>query len=49
MQSCATASTLAGAVKRAMLAAMRASSAATILPAGLAGGEVASVRDEEGL
>jgi len=49
VQSCAAASTLAGAVNRAMLAAIRASDEVTILPVGLGGGEVASLRDEEGL
>jgi hypothetical protein len=49
VQSCAAASTLAGAVERAMLAAIRASRAVTILPVRLGGGEVASLRDEEGL
>jgi hypothetical protein len=49
VQSCAAASTLAGAVKRAMLAAIRASRAVTILIVRLGGGEVASLRDEEGL
>jgi len=49
VQSCAAASTPAGVVKRAMLAAIKASRAITILPVGLGGGEVASLRDEEGL
>jgi hypothetical protein len=49
VQSCAAASTLADAVKRAMLAATRASTAVTILTVGLGEGEVASFRDEEEL
>jgi hypothetical protein len=49
VQSCAVASTLAGAVKRAMLAAISASRAVTILTVELGGGEVASLRDEEEL
>jgi hypothetical protein len=49
VESCAAASALAGAVKRAMLAAISASRAMIILPVGLGGGEVASLRDEEEL